>query len=554
MVDGSVAHHWQRSRYPLAGFEYPQVSKRDVSMSQDYHPYDGNHTAKDTIVLHNRPGSHPLPTSSDGHGASTAIGRVNGLEKPAQPYRPSLEHDSMPYMESQDDNVSLRSTATRRSLRRTQRSPDLGQLAKSPPVTSLEEASTLSNEALPSSKSAAHQSTGPVHDASLWTRQVYPPPIRPGSPTPQDVDITPPTSKMYTQNTPSSSSVASPPHNGNQSLASTAAYQRPMVQDKDVMGTEIRPQAHHLAQKQDQGSGTTIPLRRHAYPLQAPASYANLRSSPTPPSSPETYPETTPIIEFPSKRVSDDVPRRRVYPLQSTVSVADLGEPQTPPLSPIEATTQAPQSFGPPSEELPHNPAKKAHMKRQVYPLQSSASIPVLNVVPPSSLSPQPIIEDVSSEEERSVAQQRQTELAGKVVKHWRRQVYPAQSPETTWGFDRAPTPQPEIGRQQPAGPIHLPKNIRALKDARQSEPEGRTIVVCLDGTGDKFDSDNSNIVHLISALKKDDPRQVTYYQAGIGTYGASGLSSGFEAVLDMAVGAGLGLHVRDGELSRSGT
>jgi hypothetical protein len=67
-----------------------------------------------------------------------------------------------------------------------------------------------------------------------------------------------------------------------------------------------------------------------------------------------------------------------------------------------------------------------------------------------------------------------------------------------------------------------------------------------LDGTGDKFDNDNSNIVHLVSALKKDDPSQVTYYQAGIGTYGEGGLSGGFSAAMDMAVGSGLGMHIRE--------
>jgi uncharacterized protein (DUF2235 family) len=84
------------------------------------------------------------------------------------------------------------------------------------------------------------------------------------------------------------------------------------------------------------------------------------------------------------------------------------------------------------------------------------------------------------------------------------------------------------------------------VKNAEKYHPRGRTIVVCLDGTGDKFDNDNSNIVHFVSCLKKDDKTQVTYYQAGIGTYSAHGRSTGFEAALDMAVGSLLGLHVRD--------
>lgn len=94
--------------------------------------------------------------------------------------------------------------------------------------------------------------------------------------------------------------------------------------------------------------------------------------------------------------------------------------------------------------------------------------------------------------------------------------------------------------------PSHLPKHMRAVRDAREYKPTERTLIICLDGTGDKFDSDNSNIVHLVSCLKKDDRSQVTYYQSGIGTYDGGGLSNGLNASLDMAVGSGLGVHIRD--------
>jgi hypothetical protein len=41
-----------------------------------------------------------------------------------------------------------------------------------------------------------------------------------------------------------------------------------------------------------------------------------------------------------------------------------------------------------------------------------------------------------------------------------------------------------------------------------------RTLVLCFDGTGDQFDADNSNIVQLVSLLKKDDrENQLVYYQ-----------------------------------------
>ena len=91
-----------------------------------------------------------------------------------------------------------------------------------------------------------------------------------------------------------------------------------------------------------------------------------------------------------------------------------------------------------------------------------------------------------------------------------------------------------------------LPKVIRAVKDSNTYKHKGRTLIVCLDGTGDKFDNDNSNVVHLVSCLKKDDPSQVTYYQSGIGTYDGKGMRSGFSAAADMAVGSGLGVHVTD--------
>ena len=42
----------------------------------------------------------------------------------------------------------------------------------------------------------------------------------------------------------------------------------------------------------------------------------------------------------------------------------------------------------------------------------------------------------------------------------------------------------------------------------------GRTLVLCFDGTGDQFDADNSNVVQLVSLLKKNDStKQLVYYQ-----------------------------------------
>jgi uncharacterized protein (DUF2235 family) len=81
-----------------------------------------------------------------------------------------------------------------------------------------------------------------------------------------------------------------------------------------------------------------------------------------------------------------------------------------------------------------------------------------------------------------------------------------------------------------------IPSTIRAVQDS-QSPKSGRTIVICLDGTGDQFDNDNSNVIKLVACLKKDDPLQLTYYQSGIGTYnGRGGLKKGLSAGFDMAV------------------
>lgn len=72
-----------------------------------------------------------------------------------------------------------------------------------------------------------------------------------------------------------------------------------------------------------------------------------------------------------------------------------------------------------------------------------------------------------------------------------------------------------------------------------------RTLVLCFDGTGDQFDSDNSNIVQFFSMLPKADRnKQMVYYQhvlrslhepslteinrAGIGTYTRSEIATPF--------------------------
>ncbi len=49
-----------------------------------------------------------------------------------------------------------------------------------------------------------------------------------------------------------------------------------------------------------------------------------------------------------------------------------------------------------------------------------------------------------------------------------------------------------------------------------------KNIVVCCDGTGNKYSKRNMNVVKLYAVLDLDDStRQVAYYHAGLGTMGS---------------------------------
>ncbi|KAJ7720856.1 hypothetical protein DFH07DRAFT_304164 [Mycena maculata] len=79
-----------------------------------------------------------------------------------------------------------------------------------------------------------------------------------------------------------------------------------------------------------------------------------------------------------------------------------------------------------------------------------------------------------------------------------------------------------------------------------------RCLILCFDGTGDQFDADNSNIVQLVSALKKNDrTKQMVYYQSGIGTYTspklATPLTAKISLTVDAAIAWNLGEHVMAG-------
>ncbi|KZP02700.1 hypothetical protein FIBSPDRAFT_969696 [Athelia psychrophila] len=49
---------------------------------------------------------------------------------------------------------------------------------------------------------------------------------------------------------------------------------------------------------------------------------------------------------------------------------------------------------------------------------------------------------------------------------------------------------------------------------------KGRNLVICIDGTSNKFGTTNTNVIELYSQILKEKPnKQLTYYDSGIGTY-----------------------------------
>lgn len=301
---------------------------------------------------------------------------------------------------------------------------------------------------------------------------------------------------------------------------------------------------HHGQLRQD---GRYSLGKSNAYPLQSPASTTALRAPPTPSLSSQEGDITTDH----EHQHGVQTYHRQQLPSRSSGEAFNLRHPPSPPLSPEPGSEVTDQTF---TGSATVAKTKTKTLRRQAYPLQAQASIADLTS---SSSGLDSSVDELKDESDPPKSfptsarkpSRRQYPLQNKVsVANLESppsgHESSSQIPVTDPPFDRAPKPDFHATHEQ--GPIHLPKNIRAATDSKKHESGGRTIVICLDGTGDKFDNDNSNIVHIVSALKKDDANQVSYYQAGIGTYGEGGLSGGMSAAMDMAVGSGLGMHVRE--------
>ncbi|KIJ05354.1 hypothetical protein PAXINDRAFT_93587 [Paxillus involutus ATCC 200175] len=75
--------------------------------------------------------------------------------------------------------------------------------------------------------------------------------------------------------------------------------------------------------------------------------------------------------------------------------------------------------------------------------------------------------------------------------------------------------------------PVEGPSPTRCTKCTAQQRPyppsvKRRNLVVCIDGTSNKFGQNNTNVVKLFSKIKFDSeaplPRQLAYYSSGVGT------------------------------------
>lgn len=82
--------------------------------------------------------------------------------------------------------------------------------------------------------------------------------------------------------------------------------------------------------------------------------------------------------------------------------------------------------------------------------------------------------------------------------------------------------------------PMHSPP-------ASPLAPGSKNIVVCLDGTGNKFEASNTNVVKLFQ-LSLRDAGQIAYYDPGVGTLGDAGYKTSLARKLNAALGGAIGV------------
>jgi len=77
---------------------------------------------------------------------------------------------------------------------------------------------------------------------------------------------------------------------------------------------------------------------------------------------------------------------------------------------------------------------------------------------------------------------------------------------------------------------------------------QSKTLILCFDGTLNRYNKSISNVARLVSLLEKNDPsRQMVYYQAGVGTsIGPAYLGHGVQYIEEIwdSVASNLDQHV----------
>jgi len=80
----------------------------------------------------------------------------------------------------------------------------------------------------------------------------------------------------------------------------------------------------------------------------------------------------------------------------------------------------------------------------------------------------------------------------------------------------------------------------------RQQVRFQRTLILCFDGTANQYNNQNTNVVRLFSCLEKSHPKQLVYYQTGIGTYSTTKFTTPGMTMLSKAVDQGVALHLEE--------
>lgn len=81
--------------------------------------------------------------------------------------------------------------------------------------------------------------------------------------------------------------------------------------------------------------------------------------------------------------------------------------------------------------------------------------------------------------------------------------------------LDSAPPPLPGMNNGTGSGPRPKQLPVKPLAPAPPS-PDGKTLVLCFDGTANEYDDTNTNVVKLFGFLEKEHPKQRVYYQVSI--------------------------------------